>query len=592
TAVFVWVQISYKFEAPIFSKKNHNEIMKNILALLFLLSVSLFSQNITWSDITANHSTLPGGVKLFHGGRQSPALKIWYFDVDMNRSDIGIKAYKSKNIKEGITSFVPSYNAVAGINGGYFNTQTGASYSAVVTPDGVSAKNISSVVRDGKTYFLTRSLFGITDTREMAVDWIYHFGSNIKDIYRFDTPIPNQQGTPAPLPSPSTGEAYYELIVGIGGGPTLVKNGIKNITYNEEVFWGSGVGLTNQDPRTAVGYTNENHVIMVVADGRQTASSGLSLTELADVMINLGCIEAMNLDGGGSSQIAVGSTLINLPEGGTFQREIPTMLAIVKNDSVPYLPPVFYRKVEDTGDAVVSTVGDWSPSNIAGYWGNTPALKASQGSGESYAAFKPNLPGAGTYSIYGWWTSASDRCSDTPFIINHNGFVDTVRVDQTEGRFKWNLIGSFNFSGGSNESVTISNAANTPGYVIADAIRYLSFDSIAVGVKEQLDHGIKLNFRLEQNYPNPFNPSTKIRYTVPTSPLTPLLTKARGTGEVDVKLKVFNVLGIEIASLVNEQKLPGTYEIIFNSGSLASGVYFYKLTAENYFEVKKMVLMR
>jgi len=565
--------------------------MKYILLVVLLFSLSVCAQNIIWSDVTFNYSSLPDGVKMFRGERQSPALKTWYIDVDMNNSGIGIKAYKSKSAsgKEGITSFVPSYNAVAGINGGYFDTQTGASYSALVTPDGVSAKNISSVVRDSKTYFLTRSLFGITDTREMAVDWVYHFGSNIKDIYRFDQPIPNVQGTPAPLPSPTTGEAYYELIVGIGGGPTLVKNGIKKITYDEEVFWGSGVGLSNQDPRTAVGYTSDNHVIMLVADGRQTASSGLSLTELADVMINLGCVEAMNLDGGGSSQMAVGSTLINRPEGGTFQREIPTMLAVVKNDSVPFLPPVFFRKVLDTDDPEVTVTGDWTASSIAGYWGGTPALKAPQGSGESFAEFKLNLPGSGNYTIYGWWTSASDRCSDTPFIIKHSGSIDTVRVDQTQGRFNWNLIGSFSFFGSSNESVTISNAANTPGYVIADAIRILSFDSIAVQVDEQLDDGTKLNFKLEQNYPNPFgdaipsgNPATVISWHSPVSSY--------------VTLKVYDILGTEVAELINEEKSSGTYRVNFDAGfvrgGLPSGVYFYKLIAGSYVDVKKMVLVR
>lgn len=552
--------------------------MKYIFSIVLLLSFSVYAQNISWDDVTSNYSSLPDGVKMFRGARQSPALKAWYFDVDMNKPGIGVKAYKSKNIKEGITSFVQSFKAVAGINGGYFDIQSGVSYSALVTPDGVSAKNISSVVRDNKTYFLTRSFFGVTDTREIAVDWIYHFGSNIKDIYRFDDPIPNQQGTPAPLPGSATGEAYYEMIVGIGGGPTLVKNSTKNVTYNEEVFWGSGVGLSNQDPRTSVGYTSNNHVIMLVADGRQTASIGLSLTELANVMINLGCIEAMNLDGGGSSQMAVGGTLINLPEGGTFQREIPTMLAIVKNDSVPYLPPVFFRKVADTGDADVSMVGNWSASNIAGYWSNTPAMKAPQGSGESYAEFKTNLSAAGTYAIYGWWTSASDRCSDTPFIIKHGGTVDTVRIDQTQGRFKWNLIGSYNFFGGSNESVTISNAANTPGYIIADAIRILSFDSMAVQVNEQLDYGTKLNFKLDQNYPNPFNPVTVISWHSPVSGY--------------VTLKVYDILGTEVASLINEEKLPGEYEINFSSATLPSGVYFYKLTAGSYVDVKKMVLVR
>jgi hypothetical protein len=91
------------------------------------------------------------------------------------------------------------------------------------------------------------------------------------------------------------------------------------------------------------------------------------------------------------------------------------------------------------------------------------------------------------------------------------------------------------------------------------------------------------NFTLEQNYPNPFNPSTKIKYSVPQSS--------------NVLIKVFDMLGNEIESLVNEEKPAGTYEIEFDSHTgearnLPSGIYFYRLQAGSYIETKKMVLMK
>ncbi len=92
------------------------------------------------------------------------------------------------------------------------------------------------------------------------------------------------------------------------------------------------------------------------------------------------------------------------------------------------------------------------------------------------------------------------------------------------------------------------------------------------------------DFVLEQNYPNPFNPSTTIKYSLPnvTSQL--------------VRLKIYDALGKEIATLVNEKQPAGKYQITFNtnevSGGLPSGVYFYKLTAGNYSAVKKMILMK
>lgn len=85
---------------------------------------------------------------------------------------------------------------------------------------------------------------------------------------------------------------------------------------------------------------------------------------------------------------------------------------------------------------------------------------------------------------------------------------------------------------------------------------------------------------LSQNYPNPFNPVTKIRYELPE------------TLDEYVSLKVFDILGNEVAVLVNENQKPGRYSVEFDGGNLSSGVYFYKLNAGSYSEVKKMTLLK
>jgi hypothetical protein len=100
-----------------------------------------------------------------------------------------------------------------------------------------------------------------------------------------------------------------------------------------------------------------------------------------------------------------------------------------------------------------------------------------------------------------------------------------------------------------------------------------------------------MGFDLKQNYPNPFNPSTKIRYAIP------LLGGARGGF---VTLKVYNLLGNEVVTLLNEYKPAGNYEVEFSargrqavgSQQMANGIYYYKLTVGNYSETKKMLLLR
>jgi hypothetical protein len=95
------------------------------------------------------------------------------------------------------------------------------------------------------------------------------------------------------------------------------------------------------------------------------------------------------------------------------------------------------------------------------------------------------------------------------------------------------------------------------------------------------DQGILLSpnsYNLAQNYPNPFNPTTTIKYSIPESG--------------NVSLKVYDILGNEVASLVNEEKVQGVYSVTFDASRLSSGVYFYKIRAGNYFETKKMLLIK
>ena len=101
---------------------------------------------------------------------------------------------------------------------------------------------------------------------------------------------------------------------------------------------------------------------------------------------------------------------------------------------------------------------------------------------------------------------------------------------------------------------------------------------IITGVDEEILSLLPSDYKLSQNYPNPFNPSTKIKYSVPQTS--------------QVQVKIFDVLGNEIETLVNEEKLAGTYEITWYAESLPSGVYFYRLQVGDFVETKKMLLMK
>ena len=104
-------------------------------------------------------------------------------------------------------------------------------------------------------------------------------------------------------------------------------------------------------------------------------------------------------------------------------------------------------------------------------------------------------------------------------------------------------------------------------------IDYIATTDPSVDVEEEFNLN---SYELEQNYPNPFNPSTQINYNV-------------GEGGL-VKLSVYNILGIEVATLVNEYKTAGSHQVSFDGNNLSSGVYIYNLSVNNYTKTRKMIL--
>jgi hypothetical protein len=89
---------------------------------------------------------------------------------------------------------------------------------------------------------------------------------------------------------------------------------------------------------------------------------------------------------------------------------------------------------------------------------------------------------------------------------------------------------------------------------------------------------IPANFDLSQNYPNPWNPTTTIRYQVPVN--------------IFVTIRVFDPLGKEVTTLVNEEKSAGTYEVTLNGKGLSSGVYYYQMKSGNFISTKKIILIK
>ena len=191
-----------------------------------------------------------------------------------------------------------------------------------------------------------------------------------------------------------------------------------------------------------------------------------------------------------------------------------------------------------------------------------------------YAVWTPELSVDGSYEVLAYIPVSTATAAR--YLISHAGGIDTVVVNQKLISESWISLGTFQFGAGQGGYVRLGDASeNTGQAIVFDALRWsLKSTSSAEASGPILPAGCALL----QNYPNPFNPTTNIQFSIVNTQFT--------------ILKVYDVLGREVALLVNERKAPGSYTVPFDASGLASGVYFYRLSAAQYVECRKMVLLK
>ena len=170
---------------------------------------------------------------------------------------------------------------------------------------------------------------------------------------------------------------------------------------------------------------------------------------------------------------------------------------------------------------------------------------------------------------------------DSAIVVGDNG---TIRFS-TNGGETWFTDAFFNSpSTRQYKSVTLINRDHYTFSALSDSLFFVSNDPITIGLNP-ISLVIPKGFSISQNYPNPFNPSTKIKFEIPISPIS--FGERHG-----VRLVIFDILGREVETLINEQLKPGTYEVDWNAAGYSSGIYFYKLIAGDFTETKRMVLIK
>jgi hypothetical protein len=244
---------------------------------------------------------------------------------------------------------------------------------------------------------------------------------------------------------------------------------------------------------------------------------------------------------------------------------VPTILAVVHKDALEIPEQPTFEKVIDTGDAGTSSAGSWFPTANPGSWG-TPSLLHGRGTNDQYYQFLLNLPRAAEYEIYAWWTASSNRATDTPFFVTRAGGVSEVRMNQATNGSMWNLVGKFNFNGTADERVRITAAATTNDYVVADAIRVVSYDTSFNTNVPDLEPVASNPVKV---YPNPSNGVFKVE--------TP--------EGLEGNFQVFSLDG----RLVNKGSIVGYGSTSIDLSAQPNGIYFLKFEGQKQSGITKIV---
>ena len=218
------------------------------------------------------------------------------------------------------------------INGGYFGGNQ--SYSLVKYNNVVATPNIKAVTRvyngSNVSYYPTRAAFGITPTGSLSTAWIYSVGAGNDLIYQYPSPSPNVEGA-APQIQPTetfpAGGSVWNVTAGIGGSPMLLRAGSVQISDAEELI---SINNTTSRPRTAIGYTASGKMVLLAVEGDNTGAGylGINLADLATMLRSLGCTDAINLDGGGSTSMVIGNRLTVRPGDNGVERPVASAVLI------------------------------------------------------------------------------------------------------------------------------------------------------------------------------------------------------------------------------------------------------------------------
>jgi len=329
-----------------------------LLAVCFFISPRSFAQ-ARWINVDPDFQPLPND---FHVYKTTDSLDgkpfiAYYAKARLKDKDLNFTADTSKDRRlTPLQFYTKNDQPLLVVNCTFFSYETNRSLNVVMRDGKMLAFNRHTIPMRGKDTFQYQHPFtgaiGIDKRRNADVTWLYTDSSKkfpyaaglVTKAYTDSTPkvsydqikswrfgIDNTEGGEINMKNLKPYFKKWKMKTAIGGGPVLVQYGRVNITNEEELKF-TGKAINDKHPRTCMGYTSDGYLIVMVIQGRFPGiAEGATLEQEAKLLIELGCVEALNLDGGGSSCMLINGKETIKPSEKGGERPVPAVFLIKKD---------------------------------------------------------------------------------------------------------------------------------------------------------------------------------------------------------------------------------------------------------------------
>jgi hypothetical protein len=325
------------------------------LSLTFFSLPFFSSAQVKWRNIDSLFQPLPSSMHIYKttdslDGKPNIA---YYVVADLKDKHLDFTADTTRDRRITPQRFYErNNNALVVVNCTFFSYETNRSLNAVIKERNLVAYNIHTVNGRGKDTFTYKhpfgSAIGISAKRRADIAWLFTDSSK-GDVYASQYPVKlitdsfrsvaynirTLKYTYTLHPKRRDFKRVFEkwkMKTAIGGGPVLLQNGEIKITNNEELKF-AGKAIEDKHPRTAMGYTKDNRLVILLIQGRFPGiAEGATLIQEAQLLKNIGCWEALNLDGGGSSCLLINGKETIKPSDKEGQRPVPAVFMIKSNN--------------------------------------------------------------------------------------------------------------------------------------------------------------------------------------------------------------------------------------------------------------------